>query len=565
MLHLNIDGNETDLPVVADAYQGGLIFAPSQPERRELPSALPPVAAVPVPSLGTDKPTDKKPEKSEPKPSEPSSSATEITGTIEGEWGFDHFTGPTLPLQQLPGSGWRIVKVSDTAKPEKKDAKADADTLIVGHPNHLELTSSGTACVESIELQPNDTKVDWKLAEAKPSADKGKVEPKPDPTKTPTPTPVDLTLNLDKDASAGSIHLAIQQFGAKAPDILGTTTFVEPARIEALHVHAGDTVAELTGASLDQVKSLTFKDLTYEPAASPDKSGKTLSLTLSASTKAPNLKPDEKLSAEVHLRDGRILPISGEVLPSRPTVSILSRRVTNAPPSTIGLSNPEDLALGSQLTFFLKSRASFQRNDKIEIANDISAGDQPESATVADQSLHTTLSIANGGLILEDSHTILATFDPLKLFGPSTFGPFHLRALAADGTPGAWIPLATIVRLPTLSSLTCPADIVVPCTLGGSALYLMDSISLDPNFTDPTQVPEGFVDTTLAVPHPAAAGQPATYYLRLRDDPATAQQVTLNVQSDTPPPPPPATPTHTRSGRPTPSTSAATSGPPPSR
>jgi hypothetical protein len=559
VLHLNIEGNEKDIPVVADAYQGGLVFALNQPERHELPPATPPVAAVPVPNLGTEQPP---PDKPEPKPSEPPAGATEITGTIEGQWGFDHFTGPTLPLQQLPGSGWRILRASDAAKPEKKDAKADADTLIVGHPNHLQLTSSGTACVESIELEPSDSKVDWKLAETKPDVAKGKAEAKSDSAKTPSPTPVDLTLNLDKDSSAGSIHLAIQQFGAKAPDILGTTTFVEPARIEALHIHAGDTVAELTGASLDQVKSLTFKGLTYEPSASPEQSGKTLGLALPAEAKAPNLKADEKLSAEVHLRDGRTLPVSAVVLPSRPTVSILSRRVTNAPPSTIGLSNPEDLALGSQLTFFLKSRANFQRNDKIEIANDISAGDQPASATVADQALHTTLSIANGGLILEDSHTILATFDPLKTFGPSTFGPFHLRALAGDGTPGAWVPLATIVRLPTLSSLTCPADLTAACTLSGSSLYLMDSISLDPKFTDPTKVPEGFVDTSLSVPHPAAAGQPATYYLRLRDDPSTAQQVTLNVQSDLPPPAP--TPTHTRGGKPAPSTSAAASGIPPS-
>ena len=223
-------------------------------------------------------------------------------------------------------------------------------------------------------------------------------------------------------------------------------------------------------------------------------------------TNPPALKPEQKLSAEVHLRDGRTLPIPATVLASRPSLSILSRRISNST-SAIALASPDDLPLGSQLTFFLKSRSSFQRSDRVEIA----------SAT--DPALRTTLSVAAGSLVMQDSHTILATFDPLKTFGPSTFGPFHLRPVTADGTPGAWIPLATIVRLPALTNLTCPADPSANCTLAGNSLYLIDSISLDPGFTDPTKVPEGFVDASLSVPHPAALNQPATLYLRLRDDP----------------------------------------------
>ena len=78
-----------------------------------------------------------------------------------------------------------------------------------------------------------------------------------------------------------------------------------------------------------------------------------------------------------------------------------------------------------------------------------------------------------------------------------------------------WLPLATLVRLPTLSHVQCPADAAQPCTLTGSNLFLLQAISTDPGFANPVPVPDGFTGTTLSVPHPAAS----TLFLRLRDDP----------------------------------------------
>jgi hypothetical protein len=512
VLHLN-SGGQKDIPLVPDAYQGGLVFDPNASDRHELTPGAPSQSVSSI-EVG----------------SKISNPGTTITGTIEGSWGFDHFTGPTLPLQQVAGSGWHIVPSSvKTGGP---------DTLIVGQPNHLQLISSGTACVQSVSFEPTDAKVDWKLAHSdrdshKPPATNLKPEPLPEP--------LDVALTLSRDTAPGSIHLSVRQFGAKEPEIIGATAFVEPAHIETLQLHAGDTTAVLTGASLDQVKSLTFKDLTYVPKSSsiPTESahdGKSLNLTLPADAKSPALHPNEKLSAEVHLRDGRTLTISTLVLAARPEVTILSRRVSKSLSASIALGSANDLALGSQLVFFLKSKTSFLRTDQVEIANQADDSAEP---------LRTTLSVAAGTLILQDTHTILATFDPLKTFGPSTFGPFHLRPVAADGTTGDWIPLATIVRLPTFNSLVCPAPLPTPapadCTLTGSALYLIDAISLDSDFTMPTRVPEGFVETSLAIPHPPPNEQPAIFYIHLRDDPTTAQQVTLNVQTDTPTPPAPRT------------------------
>jgi hypothetical protein len=509
VLHLNAsvpgpDGKPlpADLPLVPDAFQGGLTIAPPPPPRKELPAELvpgfvsPTPVSQPVPAL---------------KPGEL------LTGTIQGMWGFDPFTGPTVPLQGTPGSGWRIVTKPDTP-----------ENLIAGQPNHLELVSSGTACIESILLQPGGMKVEWKLAHDHPAAplpNPDQSQPKPAPLPTPD-RPVDLTLNLQHAATPGTIQLAIQQYGQPKPDEVGTRTFSEPARIEALALHEGDRSITINGTSLGEVKQLSIDDLTYSPE--PNGNDRTLTLSLAGNAKPPRLKDGDRFNAKVTLLDGRSLDAYSTVLTPRPHIRLISKRVapvppapatatqpaaTAPPPSPILLSTSEDLPLGSQLIFFLKSEQKFSRNEQIEIAS-------------PDDSLHTTLSIANNTLVLQDSHTVLGKLDPLKTFGTSAFGPLRLRAVAADGSQGEWIPLATLVRLPTLTDLECPADPTRSCLLDGSDLYLIDSVATDPSFAAPTTVPEGFVETTLAVPHPGPNG----FFLRLRDDPTTVQSVNMLVE-----------------------------------
>jgi hypothetical protein len=542
VLHLNVAAKAggkaamLDLPIIADAYQGGLTLDPNPAQRKELPLALndpDPITPMPLAAATPEAAT----------PAQPEIPGTPITGTIEGYWGFDRYTGPTLPLQNVPGQGWRIVT--------GHDAPENPELLIAGKPNLLAITATGTACVESISLEPGNAKLDWKLA-APPAPPKNPVALEAPPASAPVipkVEPIDLTLNLQHSTTPGEIRLAIEQFGEKAPDQLGTKTFAEPAKLESLHLHTGDLTAVLTGNSLDQVKDVTLqvehKELMFTPASAtdtPDASRNTLLIALPPNAKAPNLKPNDSIEAEVHLQDGRTLKISTIVLPARPEVRVLSRRINLPTPSPIQLASEQDLPLGAQLTFFLKSREKFARNEQIEIMQV-----EPPSKDPADAPLKTTLSIGAGTLVLEDNHSILATFDPLKTFGPSTFGQFHLRAVAADGTHGEWMPLATIVRLPTLSELRCAtgatnataaAAKLQPCQLSGSALYLIDAIAATPDFSNASQVPEGFVDSTLTIPHPEmapkiAAGAAVTFYIRLRDDPGATDAVTLPMEPET--------------------------------
>ncbi len=487
VLHLDTrpaGADPQDIPLTPDAFQGGLTLAPAPSNRAPLPLN----AAGSTQSSGP---------KAAPNLDPKLKNEVAATGTIRGLWGFDPFTGPTLQLQQTPGSGWRLVAPGDPAGSEPA-------LLIAGQPNHLQLESSGTACIQTIAMDPGLTKVPYKIDD---NASSGKV---------PVAQPVDLTLNLQHTETPGSLRLAIQQFGRTEPDQVGTKTFAEPAKIDAFRLHAGDASASLAGTSLDQVQTLTIpgKDLTFTPRQQQAESGKTLSLALPADAHTPVFKPGERLAAEIHLKDGRTLQAATSVLPPRPSVSLLSRRATSATPTPIQLSSPGDLPLGAELHFFLKSRDPFARTEQIELAN-------------SDESLHTTLTVQSGALILEDAHTVLATFDPLKTFGPSTFGPFQLRALPPDGSPasdpGEWVPLATIVRLPTLTALTCPPDITQPCLLSGDNLFLLDSVSNNVAFLNPTEVPQDFVDTTLAIAHTSSP----TLYLKLRDDPASTHTATL--------------------------------------
>jgi hypothetical protein len=378
----------------------------------------------------------------------------------------------------------------------------------------------------------------------------------------------------------GSLHLTIRQYGDTKQATVNLTTYAEPAKLTALQFHAGDRVALLTGTGLEEVSQLHLGNLIFKPAQPPSPAANgtsKLQLALPDSVSEAKLPSGDKLTAHVDLKDGRTLALPVTVAAPRPSLTLLSKASVPLPESTpatprsnslrIYLANQDDLPINRQIAFSLKSATPFPRNAQVEIAS-------------ADDALHTTLSVSAGSLILQDPRTILATIDPLKTFGTSAFGPIRLRAIAPDGTPGDWLPLATLVRLPDLTGLSCPTpdaspkpssarkpsptptppaegtvktqDTAVvgtpisaevsnpgnatvpapataptappaPCTLTGSSLYLIEAIAPDASFTNSTPVPEGFVGNSLSVAPPTGPD----LYLRLRDDPAAPNSVAL--------------------------------------
>jgi hypothetical protein len=484
VLHLDNAGKETEVPLTPDAFQGGLVLA-HPPARKPLPLES-------LASTNEAKEEAKPAEAAAEKPANKvaPAEATTVSGTVTGFWGFDPYSGPTLRLQDTPGKDWKLVST---------------DPLIAGKDQHVLLTATGVACLETVKLDPGPNT-------AFGSAKEQTFKPAPD-----KPNTVDVALSLPPH-DPGTLHLAIQQYSLHKPDTVNLTDYSEPAKLDALTYHAGDTTAQLTGSRLDQVQKLVLDALTFTPTPAAPSGGpaneKVLLLSLPQNFNPPQLHPGEHLTAQVSLKDGRTLTLPVTVSPSRPAVTLLSKSInqSESEATPIHLADQDDLPADEQLTFSLKSTQPFPRAASIEIAN-------------ADETLHTALSVASGSLILQNHNTLLATLDPLKAFGTSAFGPLRLRPVMPDGTTGDWLPLVTLVRLPTLKDLHCPSDATQPCTVSGSSLFLVDSIATDADFTTPTTVPEGFVGNTLTLPRPAKTG----FYLKLRDDPSAANSVTLPI------------------------------------
>jgi len=243
---------------------------------------------------------------------------------------------------------------------------------------------------------------------------------------------------------------------------------------------------------------------------------------LKAGASTETLEPGRRYSARVELRDGRDLKVPVTVERPRPQVTLLSKGTQeeeSADPSPVHLGSPNDLPVERRLVFFLKSKSpqSFPRDQKVEVA-------------AADNSFHTTLSLTDGTLMLEDASTALAVVEPLAKFGSSAFGPVQARAISGDGVAGEWLSLGTLVRLPGFKELRCPHSVAKQCTLAGTNLFLARSISASEDFDNAIDVPADFTGTQLTVPHPANG----ILYLKLRDDPETVQTLALSVLPATP-------------------------------
>ena len=178
------------------------------------------------------------------------------------------------------------------------------------------------------------------------------------------------------------------------------------------------------------------------------------------------------------------------------------------------LGSQEELPQDGHLNFFLKTQVpeTFPSTERIEVAT-------------ADESFRVLLSFKDGNLTMQDTKTVLAVLDPMKLLGPSAFGPLKFRPVSGDGTDGDWQPLVNLVRIPMLTGVRCVPGPEKQCTLSGDKLFLLDSVSTDADFVNSVTVPEGFVEDALAIPPPKGK----MLYIKLRDDPDTVDTVALPV------------------------------------
>ena len=406
-----------------------------------------------------------------------------LTGTLHGAWGFVSFEGPAFELHNAHAAQWTIHPVG-------------ADSVVVGRESTLHLQSDCVACVEKVALvnaKGKDLKATWKAIDA---------------------DQLEIELPL-KDEHSGQIQLTVAQYGLRNPDVVSVPTYTEAAHLEIFKIHAGDQDGVLTGTHLEQVSCLELDGVCFAPSKQLNPHSETsLQLVAENPNAVSALQPHATLSARVTLNDGRVLQVPASVEAPRPKLTLVSKNLEASSPSPVRINNPDELPQDGRLSVFLKTEvpATFPVSEKVEVATE-------------DGSFSTVLSVTAGNLILQDANSALAVFDPLKAFGPAAFGPLRFRPIDADGAKGDWQPLAVLVRIPSLKEIRCPDDPDKPCSLHGSNLFLLHSVSADPKFKDPVSVPAGYVSDSLAVPRPNGT----LLYVKLRDDPATIDSISLPV------------------------------------
>ena len=420
-----------------------------------------------------------------------------LKGTLHGDWGFDPFTGPTFRLQYAKPVKWTIPST-------------DTSGLMAGSEHTLHLRSDDAACVSRVSLKDGkgrEIKSSWKVDKA---------------------DEVEVTIPAESAKTSGVFTMHVAQVSIKNEEEIPLHIYSEAAQLKQFTVIPGDARGILHGTHLDDVESIQLRGIrfTRESAAeAPAQPADELQMAAPSGSATASLNPNEKLTAQVKLMDGRSLDVSAVVESPRPRVSLLNKEVElggASGSSAIHLSNPGELPEDGQLSFSIKTDlpATFPRNEKIEIAT-------------ADDSFHVLLGIEDGGLTLQDSQTAVGHFDPAKSFGHSAFGPLRFRPVDERGVDGDWEPLATLVREPSLKELDCPDDPNLECTLKGTSLFLLDAVAADPRFAQSAVVPEGFIGATLAVPRPVNG----TLYVKLRDDPSDVNTANLPPTPDRAQPP----------------------------
>lgn len=408
---------------------------------------------------------------------------TTFSGQLRGKWGFQDFEGPSFHLQSGQAGEWSVVN-------------ADKDSLVVGRQDVLHLESESATCVNDVTAEDESGKklpVTWKLEK---------------------PNQLELHVAM-ANAAPGAVQFTLEQWGLSAARKLSLRAYSEPAHLDGFTLYAGDQQGVLTGTRLDEVQSVDVGGIGFVPAGLTRTSNQDRLEVTTSNASGGKLQQGQKIVAHALLKDGRTLDLPITVAAARPRVTLLSKNVqrgNSGSATAIRLTSPDEMSTDSRLAFVLKSDVpdAFHHGDKIEVAT-------------ADNAFHSLLTEADGNVTLQDTHTMYVLFDPLKQFGPAAFGPIRYRPVTTDGVAGDWQALTTLVRLPALTQMQCPAANDESCTLSGTNLFLIDSVASDQQFQNELSVPEGFLETTMGVPRPSGP----TLYLKLRDDPQVVNELSV--------------------------------------
>ncbi len=307
---------------------------------------------------------------------------------------------------------------------------------------------------------------------------------------------------------------------------------LKPAEKDAGDKDAGDKDAGplvLTGATAACVASVTVTPShgSAQPASWKSTDAHDIAITLPALAASPGEK-HEPVTLTIVGPQGTTPAQLSIVVPAKPPppsaqiVAHSSDLPHAAPGAAAGLADkggrvaiildsPDEIPADAPLSFTLKASGAqgFSGRESVEIST-------------ADGDAIARLTLGNG-LVRVDAGVMVASLIPALGLGQSAFGPLRAR-LVRGGVAGEWLNLGTLVRLPRLKQLSCPANPVAPCTLTGDGLYLLASVSATRDFDRAVSVAEGYPGFTLAVPHPATRDG---LFVRLHDAPEVVNHMGL--------------------------------------
>jgi hypothetical protein len=407
-----------------------------------------------------------------------------VQASLHGFWGFDPYQGPRFELMNAHARTWEL-------------AAGDESALIIGRQDTVHLRADSVRCIDGIMLKDpagKQLKVDWKSVK---------------------PDEVEVKLPL-QEAQPGTLTLLVRQYGVTDPEPVTLQAFSEAGRFDGFHLHAGDSSGTLKGSRLDEVASLKLKNVTFLPGELSTRAGNDELPMTAADAQAAFALKAEHGNALLTLKDGRSLNVAAAIDAPRPRVSLIGKTVQPAAAADDGaiqLSDAGELPQDGVLKFSIRAESprSLSADEKLEVAT-------------TDESWSTTLTVGNGGFTLETAQVAVATLNPAKAFGPSAFGPLKFR-VEAKGVTSDWQALATLVRLPVLKAIQCPATPELACQLSGTNLFLIESVAADAESTHAVTVPDGFLGSTLPVPHPTAG----VLYIKLRDNPGVINPALLTA------------------------------------
>ncbi|MEN2787270.1 hypothetical protein ABC969_12670 [Sphingomonas qilianensis] len=399
----------------------------------------------------------------------PAALEPQSTGMLHGMWGFTPFEGPTIRLAAATGAAWTL---------------AETTPLVVGRDTPVTLIGGAAACVAEVWMEHGDARLPAPIVEQ----DGDRLSLK-----------VPLT-----GVEPGPVTVLVRSYGAEQAQRLHLRALSEGSRLTSFDLHAGDRDAVLFGTRLDQVATLELAGVTFRPQALT-RAGVTDQLVMTTDQAAVGtLQPGQAGQATVTLIDGRTVALRVKVAAPRPTATLVSTSVVAAasPPLPITLTAPDIVPQNGKLVFSIKAQGTtrFTANTQIDI-----------------RALDPTV-IKSVPVRLQDTSVAIATFVPEDALGVSAHGPLTFRVVE-NGAAGAWMPLATLVRLPTLTAFTCPGN--GACVLSGSDLFLLRSVSPAPSGAARIAIPDGFAGATIEVPRATSR----RLFLYLRDAPDVAASI----------------------------------------